>query len=61
MHILFLVIAAPYKLLEIFNKTWLEGSLPQSWREATMIPIHKKGKSKTEASSYTDLSASQVV
>ena len=43
---------ALYKLLEIFNKTWQEGSLPQSWREATMIPIHKKGKSKTEATSY---------
>ena len=43
---------ALHKLLDIFNKTWQEGTLPQIWREATMIPIHKKGKAKTEASSY---------
>ena len=33
---------ALHKLLDIFNKTWQEGTLPQIWREATMIPIHKK-------------------
>ena len=37
---------ALHKLLDIFNKTWQEGTLPQIWREATMIPIHKKGKAK---------------
>ena len=50
-----------YKLLEIFNKTWQEGSLPQSWREATMIPIHKKEKSKTEAKSYRPISLTSCV
>ena len=52
---------ALYKLLEIFNKTWQEGSPPQSWREATMIPIHKKGKSKTEATSYRPISLASCV
>ena len=52
---------ALYKLLEIFNKTWQEGSLPQSWREATMIPIHEKGKSKTEATSYRPISLTSCV
>ena len=53
---------ALYKLLEIFNKTWQElGFLPQSWREATMIPIHKKGKSKTEATSYRPISLTSCV
>ena len=33
---------ALHKLLDIFNKTWQEGTLPQILREATMIPIHKK-------------------
>ena len=33
---------ALHKLLHIFNKTWEEGTLPQIWRESTMIPIHKK-------------------
>ena len=47
---------ALHKLLDIFNKTWQEGTLPQIWREATMIPIHKKGKAKTEASSYRPIS-----
>ena len=52
---------ALYKLLEIFNKTMQEGSLPQSWKEATMIPIHKKGKSKTEATSYRPISLTSCV
>ena len=47
---------ALYKLLEIYNKSWEEGSLPQSRREATMIPIHKPRKSKTEATSYRPIS-----
>ena len=46
----------PYKLLEIYNKSWEEGLLLQSWREATMIPIHKPGKAKTEATSYRSIS-----
>ena len=33
---------ALHKLLDIFKKNWQEGTLPQIWREATMIPIHKK-------------------
>ena len=37
---------ALHKLLYIFNKTWLEGTLSQIWREATMIPIRKKVKQK---------------
>ena len=34
---------ALHKLLDIFNKTWQEGTLPQIWRETTRIQIHKKG------------------
>ena len=37
---------ALHKLLDIFNKTWHEGTLPQIWREGTMIPIHTKVKQK---------------
>ena len=43
---------ALHKLLDILNKTLQEGTLPQIWREATMISIHKKGK----ASSYRPIS-----
>ena len=44
---------ALHKLLDIFNKTWQEGT---PWREATMIPIHKKSEARTEASSYRPIS-----
>ena len=37
---------ALHHLLDIFNKNSQEGTLPQIWREATMIPLHKKVKQK---------------
>ena len=53
---------ALHKLLHIFNKTWQEGTSPQIWREATIIPIHKKnGKLKTEAPSYRPISLSSCI
>ena len=52
---------ALHKLLDIFNETWQEGTLPQIWREATMIPIHKKGKAKTEASSYRPIGMTSCI
>ena len=50
---------ALHKLLVIFNKTWQEGT--QIWREATMIPTHKKGKAKTKASSYIPISLTSCI
>ena len=32
------------KLLCLFNKVWEEGNIPQSWKEAIIIPIRKPGK-----------------
>ena len=52
---------ALHKLLDIFNKTWQAGTLPQIWREATMIPIHKKGKAKSEASSDRPVSMTSCI
>ena len=52
---------ALHRLLYIFNKTWQEGTLPQIWREETIIPIHKKGKAKTEASSYRPISLTSCI
>ena len=43
---------ATCKLMEIFNHSWATGTLPQTWREATMIPIPKKGKYLKQAVSY---------
>ena len=39
-------------LLDLFNKLWSEGNFPDSWREATIIPLPKPGKDPTNPSSY---------
>ena len=31
-------------MLNIFNSSWKTGHVPQIWREANMIPIHKKAR-----------------
>ena len=49
------------KLLEIFNHSWNTGTLAQVWREATMIPIHKKGKDKNKPASYRPISLTSCV
>ena len=52
---------ARLKLLEIFNLTWEEGRVPQIWKEAIMIPIHKKGKDKRKSPSYRPISLTSCV
>ena len=39
-------------LLQIFNKSWSEGSLPTIWKLAIIIPIHKTGKPLENVNSY---------
>ena len=34
------------KLLQLFNDSWRTGIVPEVWKEATILPIHKKGKDK---------------
>ena len=48
-------------LLQIYNTSWKHSSVPQIWREATMIPIHKKGKDKGKADSYRPISLTSCV
>ena len=52
---------ARLKLLEIFNLTWEEGRVPQLWKEAIMIPVPKKGKDRSKASSYRPISLTSCV
>ena len=47
---------AKKKLIQSFNESWRTGIVPQVWREAIMIPVHKKGKNKTKAESYRAIS-----
>ncbi|VDI60877.1 Hypothetical predicted protein [Mytilus galloprovincialis] len=43
-------------LLDIFNLSWRQGQVPQCWKDAIMMPILKKGKNKSKASSYRPIS-----
>ena len=35
------------KLLEIFNQALIFGSFPSDWKNANIVPIHKKGGKQT--------------
>ena len=39
-------------LLQAFNEVWVSGKFPTSWKQATIIPIPKPGKDKTDPSNY---------
>lgn len=39
-------------LLELYNKVWEGGKLPQSWKEAIVVPIRKPGKDCTSPGNY---------
>ncbi|KAL8621712.1 hypothetical protein ACOMHN_061847 [Nucella lapillus] len=52
---------AKTKLLALFNNSWKTGHVPQSWREAEMVPIQKKGKDKARADSYRPISLTSCV
>ena len=43
-------------LLELFNESWKNGTVPALWKKATIIPIHKKGKDKKDPNSYCPIS-----
>merc|ERR1711867_336711 len=49
------------KLLDIFNLSWKNGDVPQIWKDATMIPILKKGKNKSKALSYRPISLTSCI
>ena len=36
-------------LLIIFTKTFIEGQLPQNWKDALVIPLHKKGEKELDS------------
>ena len=49
------------KLLDIFNLSWRSGQVPQCWKEATMIPVLKKGKNRTKAASFRPISLTSCI
>ena len=52
---------ATSKLLGIFNNSWRTGYVPQSWREADIVPIHRKGKDRADTDSYCPISLTGCV
>ena len=52
---------AKSKLLSLYNNSWKTGNVPQIWREADMVPIHKKGKERAKATSYRPISLTSCV
>ena len=49
------------KLLQLFNDGWRTGTVPQIWREAIMIPVHKAGKDKRKAENYRPISLTSCI
>lgn len=43
-------------LLGIYNSIYIYNKFPLAWKTATILPIHKQGKSKTNISSYRPIS-----
>lgn len=39
-------------LLKLYNHIWTSGKMPDSWKEATVIPIPKPGKDNTNPGNY---------
>jgi ribonuclease HI len=48
--------ATKKKLLNIFNKSWKTGQIPEIWKHAVICPIYKSGKQKTDPKSYRPIS-----
>ncbi|XP_070209766.1 uncharacterized protein [Littorina saxatilis] len=52
---------AKTQLLKLYNNSWKTGHVPQVWREADMVPIHKKGKDRAKVDSYRPISLTSCV
>ena len=48
-------------MLALYNRIWTEGHIPAAWHSAIVIPIHKKGKTRTEAKSYRPISLTSTI
>ena len=48
-------------LLRIFNQVWHTGILPDSWKEAIVIPIPKPGKDSTNPANYRPIAFTSCI
>lgn len=49
------------ELLTVFNCIWASGDIPEEWRTAWVVPIHKPGKPHNITSSYRPISLTSCV
>ena len=49
------------ELLGIFNQSWISATCPQSWRNATIIPILKSGSPASELTSFRPISLTSCI
>ena len=45
-----------HKLLRIFNKIYAEGTVPEEWKQADIVPIQKPGKNPADPAAYRPIS-----
>jgi ribonuclease HI len=48
-------------LLELLNRSWSSGEVPQAWRDATIIPLLKAGKPADRVDSFRPVSLTSCV
>ena len=48
-------------LLSIFNHVWKTGILPDSWKEAIVIPIPKPGKDSSNPANYRPIALTSCI
>ena len=48
--------SALHQILVLFNQIWREGTIPESWRSAIVIPIKKEGKDGLDPTHYRPIS-----
>ena len=48
-------------LLRIFNQVWHTGILPDSWKEAVVVPIPKPGKDSTNPANYRPIALTSFI
>ena len=48
-------------LLRIFNQVWKTGILPDSWKEAIVIPIPKPGKDSSDPANYRPIALTSCI
>ena len=51
-----LPVSGKYAVLELINRSWLEGLTPAAWRKAEIVAIPKKGKDLSDINNYRPIS-----